>query len=89
MAELLALIAADEARHAQGTADLLAKRIAADASVVPVILHAAAHFRHFGEDALATVPVALPGDPIAIRTFAARIEMLCGVRLVDYLKTSL
>ena len=89
MAELLSLIAADEARHAQGTSDLLAKRIAADASVVPLILAAARHFRHFGADALGTVPVAMPGDPIAIRTFAARIENLCGVRLVDYIKTSL
>ncbi len=89
MAELLSLIAADEARHAQATSDLLAKRIGMDSSIVPTILDAAARFRHFGEAALGSVPIALPGDPIAIRSFAARIEHLCGVRLVDHLKASL
>jgi hypothetical protein len=89
LAELLSLIAADEARHAQGTSDLLAKRIASDASVVPAVLDVAGRFRHFGTDALGNVPVALPGDPIAIRSFAARVEHLCGVRLVDHLKASL
>jgi hypothetical protein len=33
--------------------------------------------------------VAEPGDTVAIQTFARRIERLCGVRLVDYLKASL
>ena len=89
LAELLSLIAADEARHAQATSDLLAQRIAADASVIRRILDAAAGFRHFGEQAVAAVPVALPGDPLAIRTFAARIEHLCAVRLVDHIKAGL
>jgi hypothetical protein len=84
--ELLGLIAADEVRHAQSASDLIDKRIAADRSLVPRVLHAAAHFRHFGEQAIGAVPVALPGDPIAIRTFAKRVERLCGVRVVDYLK---
>ena len=53
------------------------------------MLDAAAHFRHFGAEAIGAVPVALPGDPLAIRTFAKRIERLCGVRLVDYLKSGL
>lgn len=90
LAELLARIAADEVRHAQGAADLLAARIAADrAAVVPVVLEAAAHFQHFGERAIGAVPVAEPGDPLAIRTFARRVERLCDVRLVDHLKLAL
>ena len=89
LAELLWLIAADEARHAQATSDLLARRIAADPATSRRILDAAAGFRHFGEQAVAAVPVALPGDPLAIRTFAARIEHLCGVRLVDHIKAAL
>jgi hypothetical protein len=31
----------------------------------------------------------MAGDPLAIRTFARRIERLCGVRLVDHLKATL
>jgi len=86
LADMLSLIAADEVRHAQSASDLLAKRIRADASVVPRVLDAAAAFRHFGEAAVGTVPVAMHGDPLAIRTFARRVERLCGVRLVDHLK---
>jgi hypothetical protein len=37
----------------------------------------------------ADVPVARPGDPLAIRSFTRRIERLCGVRLVDHLKRQL
>ena len=48
-----------------------------------------AAFHHFGERAVAGVPVAFPGDPLAIRSFAKRVERLCGVRLVDYLKQGL
>jgi hypothetical protein len=47
------------------------------------------HFHHFGELAVDDVPVALPGDPLAFRSFARRIERLCGVRLVDHLKRQL
>jgi len=89
LAELLAFIAADEVRHAQAASDLLATRIAADPSVVPTVLDAAVHFHHFGEQAVPDVPVALPGDPLAIRSFTRRIERLCGVRLVDHLKRQL
>ena len=89
LAELLTLVAADEVRHAQSASDLLAKRIALDPCVVPRVLDAATHFRHFGERAVGDVPVALPGDPLAIRSFARRIERLCGVRLVDHLKEAL
>lgn len=89
LSELLAFIAADEVRHAQAAADLLAARIASDPGIVPVVLDAAVHFHHFGEQAVADVPVALPGDPLAIRSFARRIERLCGVRLVDHLKRQL
>jgi hypothetical protein len=89
LAELLARIAADEVRHAQAASDLLATRIARDPALVPAVLDAAVHFRHFGEQAVADVPVAFPGDPLAIRTFARRVERLCGVRLVDHLKAGL
>lgn len=89
LAQLLAFIAADEVRHAQSASDLIAKRVAADPTVVARVLRAAAHFRHFGERAVGDVPVAMPGDPVAIGTFARRIERLCGVRLVDHLKEDL
>ena len=89
LTRLLRLIAADEVRHAQSASDLIAKRVAADPAIVPRVLEAAVHFQHFGEQAIGEVPVAMPGDPLAIRTFARRIERLCGVRLVDHLKASL
>lgn len=89
LADLLSRISADEVRHAQSASDLLAKRIAVDESVIPRVLEAAIHFHHFGEQAVGTVPVAQPGDPIAIQTFARRIERLCGVRLVDHIKSGL
>jgi hypothetical protein len=89
LAELLAFIAADEVRHGQAASDLLAARIARDPTIVPAVLEAAAHFHHFGEQAVDDVPVALPGDPLAIRSFARRVERLCGVRLVDHLKQRL
>src|SRR5207249_965984 len=88
LARLLRLMR-DEVRHAQNASDLIAKRIATDPAVIGGVLDAAAHFRHFGAEAIGAVPVALPGDPLAIRTFAKRIERLCGVRLVDYLKSGL
>jgi hypothetical protein len=55
------------------------------------VLGAAAHFRHYGDEALGDghVPVAMAGDDIAIRTFATRIERLCGMRLIDHLKLEL
>jgi hypothetical protein len=86
LADLLSRIAADEVRHAQAASDLIAKRIAADPSVIPQVLDAALDFHHFGEQAIGAVPVAQPGDPIAIQTFAKRIERLCGIRLVDHIK---
>ncbi len=89
LAELLALVAADEVRHAQAASDLIAARIARDPGVVPAVLDAAAGFRHFGDQAVDDVPVALPGDALAIRSFARRVERLCGVRLVDHLKQGL
>ena len=88
LADLLSRIAADEVRHAQSASDLIAKRIAADASVIPQVLDAALDFHHFGEQAIGAVPVAQPGDPIAIQTFAKRIERLCGIRLVDHIKNT-
>jgi len=86
LSDLLERIAADEVRHAQSASDLIAKRIAADESLIPRVLDAALNFHHFGEQAIGTVPVAQPGDPIAIQTFARRIERLCGMRLVDHIK---
>jgi hypothetical protein len=83
---LLKWIASDEIRHAQSVSDLIAKRIAVDPGVTPRVLEAATTFRHFGEEAIGVVPVAQAGDPLALRTFAKRIERLCGMRLVDYYK---
>lgn len=88
LADLLSRIAADEVRHAQSASDLIAKRIAADSSVIPQVLDAALDFHHFGEQAIGAVPIAQPGDPIAIQTFAKRIERLCGIRLVDHIKNT-
>jgi hypothetical protein len=88
LADLLSRIAADEVRHAQSASDLIAKRIAADPSVIPQVLDAALDFHHFGEQAIGAVPIAQPGDPIAIQTFAKRIERLCGIRLVDHIKNT-
>lgn len=87
LADLLSRIAADEVRHAQSASDLIAKRIAADPTVMTSVLDAALDFHHFGEQAIGSVPVAQPGDAIAIQTFAKRIERLCGIRLVDHIKT--
>jgi hypothetical protein len=87
LADLLSKIAADEVRHAQSASDLIAKRVAMDPSVIPAVLDAALDFHHFGEQAIGTVPIAQPGDAIAIQTFAKRIERLCGIRLVDHIKT--
>lgn len=88
LADLLSRIAADEVRHAQSASDLIAKRIARDPSVIPQVLDAALDFHHFGEQAIGAVPIAQPGDPIAIQTFAKRIERLCGIRLVDHIKNT-
>ena len=89
LAGMLGLIAADEVRHAQSASDLIAKRIAADPTAADRVLRAAADFHHVGEQSVGAVPVALAGDPLAIRSFARRVERLCGVRLVDYLKETL
>ena len=86
LADLLARISDDEVRHAQSASDLIAKRIAANPELIPRVLDAALDFHHFGEQAIGTVPVAQPGDPIAIQTFARRIERLCGKRIVDRIK---
>ena len=88
LADLLSRIAADEIRHAQSASDLIAKRIAADPALIPQVLDAALDFHHFGEEAIGAVPIAQPGDPIAIQTFAKRIERLCGIRLVDHIKNT-
>ncbi len=84
---LLALVAADEVRHAQSASDLVAQRLAARPDLVPIVLRAATNFQHYGAEAVGEVPVAMEGDEIAIRTFATRIERLCGTRIVDHLKT--
>jgi hypothetical protein len=85
---LLLAISADEVRHAQAASDLIAKRVAAEPALIPRVLDAATRFRHYGEE-VGELPVALAGDELAIRTFAGRIERLCGIRLVDHLKADL
>ena len=46
-------------------------------------------FRHYGARVVGDVPVAMPGDEVAIRTFAKRIERLSGVRLVDHIASKI
>lgn len=89
LADFLARIAADEVRHAQSASDLIAKRIEGDPGLIPDVLEAAASFQHYGTEVVSEIPVAMHGDEVAIRTFAGRIERLCGVRLVDHLKHTL
>jgi hypothetical protein len=89
LATLLRYIAADEVRHAQSASDLIGKRLTRDPSLTDRVLTAAVTFRHYGEEAVGDVPIAMPGDAVAIRTFAERIERLCGRRLIDHLKTTL
>ncbi|MES2178364.1 MAG: ferritin-like domain-containing protein [Gemmatimonadota bacterium] len=89
LAQLLSFIAADEVRHAQAASDLLAAHITREPELIPAVLDAAVHFHHFGEQVVDEVPVSFPGDPLAIRSFAKRIERLCGVRIVDHLKLRL
>jgi rubrerythrin len=86
---LLSYVAADEVRHAQSASDLIAQRLAGHPELVPAVLRAATSFRHYGTEAVGDVPVAMEGDEIAIRTFATRIERLCGTRFVDHLKTEM
>jgi hypothetical protein len=88
LADLLRYIAADEVRHAQCASDLIAKRLTRDPALTDRVLAAAVSFHHYGEEAVGEVPVAMPGDAVAIRTFAERIERLCGRRLVDHIKTT-
>ena len=89
LAGVLRRIAADEVRHAQSASDLIAKRIESDPSVIPAVLDAAVGFRHYGTEVVSDIPVAMHGDAVAIRTFASRIERLCGVRLVEHMKAGL
>jgi hypothetical protein len=89
LAEMLSLMAADDARHAQCASDLIARRIANDRGVIPRVLDAAARFNHFGEKSIRVVPATQPGDEIAIRAFVGRVERLCNVRLIDHIKASL
>ena len=86
---MLGLIAADEVRHAQSASDLIAQRLARQPELATNVLRAAAEFRHYGAEAVGDLPVAMPGDDIAIRTFATRIERLCGMRIVDHFKLEL
>ena len=89
LAALLGRIADDEVRHAQSASDLLEKRLAADPSLTARVLDAAIGFRHYGARVVGDVPVAMPGDEVAIRTFAKRIERLSGVRLVDHIASKI
>ena len=71
LAAMLALIAADEVRHAQSASDLIAERLAAPPGArCPDVLRAATGFHHYGTEAVGDVPVAMEGDDVAIRTFA-------------------
>lgn len=89
LGKVLLLIAADEVRHAQSASDLLEKRIASNPDLVARVLDAALDFQHYGAEVVEAVPISLVADAVAIRTFAKRIERLCGVRLADRIKDNL
>ena len=88
LAELLALLATDEVRLARCAQDVLAVRIAADATAKRDVLTAAVRFTHFGAAPTESAFIAC-GEPMAVEAFARRIEQLCGTKLGDYLRPAL
>lgn len=85
LASLLERIARDEFRHAGAGADLLAKRVRADASAADAILAAAQNFRHYGADVVA-VPVAAENDFEAIAAMNRMIRQVCGVSPTQHMQ---
>jgi hypothetical protein len=86
--DLLGYMARDEFRHSASAGDVLKKRIDRDPAVVPLVLAAAEHFRHYGSDVV-DVPVAEENDFEAIMAVNRKIRLLCGLAPTEHLKESI
>jgi len=89
LAELTAFISRDEFRHAQFASDLLEPRVRQTDEARRQVLETGLSFRHFGHDAIGSVPIAEKNDVSAILALNRRIKRLCGVSLADYAKEAL
>ena len=86
--DLLGYMSRDEFRHSASAGDVLKKRIDRDPAVVPQVLAAAEHFRHYGSDVV-DVPVAEENDFEAIMAVNRKIRLLCGLAPTEHLKESI
>ena len=86
--DLLGYMSRDEFRHSASAGDVLGKRIDRDPAVVPLVLAAAEHFRHYGSDVV-DVPVAEENDFEAIMAVNRKIRLLCGLAPTEHLKESI
>ena len=86
--DLLGFMARDEFRHSASAGDVLKKRIDRDSAIVPQVLAAAEHFRHYGSDVV-DVPVAEENDFEAIMAVNRKIRLLCGLAPTEHLKESI
>ena len=88
-AELAGYISRDEFRHTQFAADLLEPRVRDDEAAKRRVLETGLNFRHFGHDAIGSVPIAEKNDLAAILTLNRRIKRLCGTSLAEHAKEAL
>ena len=86
--DLLGYMSRDEFRHSASAGDVLRKRIDRDPAIVPQVLAAAEHFRHYGSDVV-DVPVAEENDFEAIMAVNRKIRLLCGLAPTEHLKESI
>jgi hypothetical protein len=89
LAELTGFISRDEFRHAQFATDLLEPRVRESDHARRTVLDTGLSFRHFGHDAIGSVPIAEKNDLAAILSLNRRIKRLCGASLAEYAKESL
>jgi hypothetical protein len=89
LAELTGFISRDEFRHTQFATDLLEPRVRGNGDARRTVLETGLAFRHFGRDAIGSVPIAEKNDLAAILTLNRRIKRLCGVSLAEYAKEAL
>jgi hypothetical protein len=89
LAELAGFISRDEFRHTQFATDLLEPRVREDAVARQRVLETGLGFRHFGHDAIGSVPIAEKNDLAAILTLNRRVKRLCGISLAEYAKEEL
>jgi hypothetical protein len=88
LAQLLAHMSRDEFRHAASAGDVLEQRLRRNPALVPEVLAAAEHFRHYGSDVV-EVPVAEDNDFEAVIAVNRKIRLLCGVAPVEHLKEAI